>query len=153
MAELTTGKFTTDHLRAPHRDYEISIRYILNAGLSQQAPADDPGQASSIYRAHTPSMIKVVEWTATKQLEPPTMPMPESSSENEELAYAEIIPHPLMVDSDAESPVYSVSGIYIYYLYSPVWLDEGLPIGKYPFLQVSPGEKLIRAQFDPNLLG
>lgn len=153
MAEVTTGKFTSQHVQSPHRDYDITIRYQLTAGLSQQAPAADPGQSSSIYRAHTPSMIKIVEWTATRQIEPPRMPMPESSNENEELAYAEIIPHPVMVDSDAESLVYTVSGLYIYYLYEPVWLDGGLPIGAYPFLQVNPVEKLIRAQFDPNLLG
>ena len=115
------------YTRYAHR---IIYRYVSGKGQMPLAAAS--GEARIVTK-HAPVMQKVIQWTAKRRNWPPTLPSPEPTSANDELAEATITASAPTLTEDAQGVESEITGEYIYLMKSPVWVADGIQMPVMPW--------------------
>jgi len=95
-------------------DYTMDIDYTWDFHIAQMPQGSSSSTKSSIAVLGNPTMRKIVNWTAEKCDDLPTMPDPNSGDTNETLCHAKIIGTSADYEADHSTPCFRVRGIYEY---------------------------------------
>lgn len=152
------GLFTADAFNPPYRRWLMRFKYHWDEGIAMMPVAAPPSgtggqngigvlptpggqsarQSAQIVRLSAPYGIMVVYWNAIREVYQPTVPIPAPPNSNAVFAFAEFEGGPPDI-SENSAKIWEMSGRYMFYLYKPIWLLDGLNVGKTPLhtLQIS----------------
>ena len=141
-------------------DYAINSRYVKDrhtycAGIT--SPNGFKGKSVAMFQLASPTLPWVVEWTASKAGEEPDIPNPDQGNTNWVLLDDDFTPTMLVTGPDGNTPLYRISGRYVYAHVSPPdqtinavsfpkppWMQDGL-------LRVIPASRLKKGIINPGI--
>lgn len=130
---LTEIKYNSEHGQAPYQVTFISVSYRRSEGLVLMPGSSDE---SDICQESKPWGTKLVEWSCARIRRPPNLPSRESS-DNETLAYEEVLAMAIGVMPDGATPLYYRQGSQLYYFGNPPDMEANLTSPKNPALKVT----------------
>lgn len=149
--DATPNQFTDGHASAPYTTFTMRLRYLWDENRLQLPVAKTPAAnradvgsrpQASVVRTASPSSRAVIEWTATRQGSPPDLPHPEHPEQafGWKLASTEILFEAPALQADGLTQEHKATGVYIYFLATPVWVISDNPgTGSTPYDDTPPG--------------
>lgn len=129
-----TSKYKVSETAAENfGDYRVICRYE-NDALTYVVPVTSPngflGSSCAFCQLAAPTMILVADWTAERSLKPPRIPNPSAMPAGWVLLDRVFEPGVIELSPNGQTPVYRISGVYVYGLSNPHPL--GTPDVTYP---------------------
>lgn len=138
----------TDYLINNHYEQD---RHTYMAGVT--SPGGFLGAGAAFFRLALPTLLWVSDWTARRVGDKPKIARPESTSGRWVLLHAMATPAQLDLMGDGNSPVYRVTGTYVYGLILPndnLWFDAEIP--RPPHIQDVFPRLFSENDFRPNII-
>lgn len=121
----------TTELEAPHTSYQYVRQYTRAGGLMQIAVAGTDGDACSIVKASAQYEQLVILWDATRVNALPILPATDTGDTNEVFADQQIGAWMPGLMADGVTPLFRISGAYLYFLRVPRTTTFPLVYGPY----------------------
>jgi hypothetical protein len=106
--------------------------YHWNYGLTAQPLAGPIGTPCKIVRLHAPVCFKRVIWVVQRVIDKPALPHPDTLSNGNEVLLDNVLSPTWAGKTPDGSPVFTVSGIYVYVCQVPPSDTDSLPMGVSP---------------------
>jgi len=111
------------------------------------------GATVSFVQLGSPTLLWISDWTASKSGDAPDIPDPRVQNTDWILLDEYMEPEMVVVGADAVSPIYRISGTYVYGHQNPSpSMHENINYGRPPWLQDNFDRKVSQQKLKPNLI-
>lgn len=94
-------------------DYKVVNDYRENPNI-YMLPIASPGQGAAFVQLAQPTLLWIADWTASRTTQKPIIPDPTPADPSWILLHKRLSPFILGLASDGVTPLYRISGVYIY---------------------------------------
>lgn len=136
-----------------YTDYTVHNQYLSNPGLwylGVTSPEGFQSLSTATVQTSTATLLWVCDWTASKLNNKPNIPSPKPTDANWELLSSFVEPYQIVVAADGRTPLYRISGIYVYGHKNPP--QAVLSYGRPPWLQDVFDRTVVTTQLQGKLL-